>query len=60
MNNEIVYENAKSEHNNRAKRQILRKCKQWIHENQIKAQDFLELRDNDEKTIELINKTFVQ
>lgn len=54
-----VYEKAKCEHNNRAKRQILKKCKEWIAENNITMENFLELQDNDEKTIELINKTFM-
>lgn len=56
--NENIYEKAKSEHNNRAKRQILRKCKPWITENGIAQYNFMELQDNDEKTIELIKKTF--
>lgn len=58
MYDENVYEKAKSEHNNRAKRQILRKCKPWITENGIAQYNFMELQDNDEKTIELIKKTF--
>lgn len=56
--NDGVYERAKIEHNNRAKRQILRKCKEWIKDNELNAQNFLELQDNDNKTIELINKIF--
>lgn len=58
--NDGVYESSKIEHNNRAKRQILRKCKDWIKENGLDAQNFLELQDNDIKTIELINKTFLR
>lgn len=56
---ENTYENAKIEHNNRAKRQILRKCKDWIRVNGITPENFMELKDNDEKTLELINKTFL-
>lgn len=58
MYDEYVYEEAKIEHNNRAKRQVLRKCTQWIIDNGITADNFLELQDNDDKTIELITKTF--
>lgn len=58
QNSEFEYAKAKSEHNNRAKRQILRKCKGWIEENKLTKNHFLALQDNDEKTIELINKSF--
>lgn len=53
-----TYYIAKKDHNNRAKRQIMRKCKDWLKENDITAKNFFDLQDNDEKTIELVNKTF--
>ena len=55
---EDTYLIKKNEHNNRAKRQILRKCKDWLYENQIEAKHFLSLSDNDIGTINLINKTY--
>lgn len=58
QNSESEYDKAKSEHNNRAKRQILRKCRKWINDNRITGDHFLQLQDNDTKTIELINNTF--
>jgi len=50
--------NAKKEHNNRAKRQILRKCKDWLLDNNIDAEHFLALSDNDKDTIDLISKVY--
>lgn len=55
---ETAYENSKKEHNNRAKRQIVRKCKDWLIAKGITKQDLLDLKDNDEKTIALIDKAF--
>jgi len=55
---QLAYAKAKDEHNNRAKRQILRKCFNWVNNNGIKKENFLELQNNDEKTIELINKIY--
>lgn len=55
---EDAYLNSKIEHNNRAKRQILRKCKKWIFDNGIKGSNFLDLKDNDINTIKLIDQTF--
>lgn len=52
------YLNAKKEHNNRAKRQILRKCKDWLIDNDVGAEHFLSLSDNDEQTINLISKVY--
>jgi hypothetical protein len=55
---EDAYQEAKNKHNNRAKRQILRKCKKWIIESKITEVNFKELQYNDNKTCELINKVF--
>lgn len=55
---EIAYENSKIEHNNRAKRQIIRKAKDWLVANEINRDDLLELKDNDHKTINLIKLNF--
>ena len=55
---EDTYEKCKKEHNNRAKRQIIRKAMDWIIEKNISKQDFLDLKHNDAKTIELIEKAF--
>ena len=55
---EDAYLNAKKEHNNRAKRQILRKCKDWLLDNNIGAEHFLALSDNDKDTIDLISKVY--
>jgi predicted amidophosphoribosyltransferase len=51
-----AYEEAKKDHNNRAKRQIIRKCRAWLDENEIKAEHILMLSDNDEKTVKLIEE----
>ena len=56
MYGQEAYEKSKIDHNNRAKRQIIRKCKNWLIENEISAKNFFELQNNDEKTIQLINK----
>ena len=55
---EDAYMNAKKAHNNRAKRQILRKCKDWLLDNDIGAEHFLSLSDNDAETINLISKVY--
>ena len=55
---EDAYQKAKNDHNNRAKRQILRKCEKWIIENKITESNFTELQYNDSKTCELIAKVF--
>jgi hypothetical protein len=55
---EDAYQRAKVKHNNRAKRQILRKCKSWIIENEMSDENFISLTENDENTIKLISKTF--
>ena len=55
---EDAYQKAKKEHNNRAKRQILRKCKEWLFFNKIEAEHFFALKDNDQATIDLIAKVY--
>jgi hypothetical protein len=53
-----AYEKAKIEHNNRAKRQIIWKCKDWIIENNLSSEHFMTLSNNDDKTVELVLKSF--
>lgn len=50
------YESEKSEVNERAKRQIVRKCTEYLKHNNITPEDFEWLEYNDEKTLELIRK----
>lgn len=50
------YESEKSEVNERAKRQIVRKCTEYLKHYSITLQDFEGLEFNDEKTLELIRK----
>lgn len=50
------YETVKQKVNERAKRQILRKCKDFIKANDIKKEDFLLLEENEQKTLDLIEK----
>ena len=54
---EEAYQRAKIKMNNCAKRQILRKCQKWIVENRLSKETFLQLKDNDEKTLVQIQKT---
>lgn len=54
------YEDEKSDVNERAKRQIIRKCTKYLRHNKITLQDFEQLEYNDEKTLELIRKKLPQ
>lgn len=50
------YDKEKIELNNSSKRQIIRKCKDFLELHGIGKKHFLELQENDEKTLSLINK----
>jgi hypothetical protein len=50
------YDSEKSDVNERAKRQIVRKCSDYLRHFNITPQDFEELEYNEEKTLELIQK----
>jgi hypothetical protein len=50
------YEDEKSKVNERAKRQILRKCKEFMKFHKFSTDDILILENNSSKTIELANK----
>ena len=50
------YEEEKATVNERAKRQIVRKCFSYIKYNNITIEDFNELDYNEEETIEFLNK----
>jgi hypothetical protein len=52
------YETEKALVNERAKRQILRKCKEYILETGFDITSFLKLKHTDEKTLNLLLKTF--
>ena len=47
------YEKEKMVRNERAKRQILRKCQPFLIENNFIFEDFLELKNTDDSTIKL-------
>ena len=51
------YDDEKRKMNNEIKRAIIRKLKDFFIENEFKSDDF-RLKDNDEKTIALIDKYF--
>jgi ribosomal protein L37E len=50
------YEKMKQQYNERAKRQILRKCKDFMLQNGFKVDHVMQLQHNDTKTIELYRK----
>lgn len=50
------YETFKTDVNNRAKRNILRKCKDFLKEHKFTANDFAELKNTDQKTLDLAHK----
>lgn len=50
------YDSFKIEVNNRAKRNILRKCKKFLREHKFTVQDFVRLRHTDQKTLDLAHK----
>lgn len=52
------YHEEKNKINERAKRQIIKKCKDFIIEHNFEKDDFLNLYYNEDKTIELISKIF--
>lgn len=53
------YDNEKREVNERAKRQILRKCKSYLNANGFTSADFDALKSTDYKTMELAEKLLV-
>lgn len=50
------HEEFRQKQNERSKRQILRKCKDYLYLHDFCREDFLQLKENEEKTIELLNK----
>jgi hypothetical protein len=52
------YEEEKRKVNETAKRQIIRKCHQFINYHKITLDDMMQLQGKDEKTIELASKYF--
>ncbi len=50
------YESHKKDVNERAKRQILRKCKKYMIDNGFSTEHVMQLQNTDEKTIELYDK----
>lgn len=54
--NQNKYDEEKEIRNERAKRQIIRNCKQFLLDNEFKVEDFLMLQNTDSKTIELAQK----
>ncbi len=50
------YDAQKRKVNEQAKRQIIRKCREFMNFHQIRVDDFRELQFNDEKTIQLAMK----
>jgi hypothetical protein len=56
--NPLTYDEMKEQVNNRAKRQIMRKCRQFLIDLGFGAHVIKQLENNDEATITLSNKLF--